>query len=226
MDSAIIFEMPDTPQILYFDIRGRAEPIRLLLEFVGTEYIDNQITPDDWETIRTTTPFRRMPVYTEGDIEIPEAFAIMSFLGRKHGLLGDTEEGRIRSDVATEAWRDYGNRVANTFGALSNSEIARETFLAEEQPRLLADLEAYYLIRPDKQSPFWAGESPTIGDFAAFHLIEGLAGQFPQVLRRFGALQEFHNQFASQAPIRRYLDSPRRPAALFYGPVGKIYPKN
>ena len=130
----------------------------------------------------------------------------------------------MRCDVTIEAWRDYGNRVANTFGALSNSDSARKVFLEEEQPALLADLETYYLDR-ESQALYWAGPSPTIGDFAAFHLIEGLANQFPKVLRQFGALKEFHEYFAAQTNINEYLISPRRPTALFYGPNGKIYPR-
>lgn len=217
--------MESRPQILYFDIRGRAEPVRLLLEFVGTEYEDRQVTLEQWQTLRTTTPFRRMPVYREGDLEIPETYAIMNYLGRKHGLCGDSESDRVRCDVAVEAWRDYGNRVANTFGALSNSETARKTFAETQQPELLADLESYYRKRASP-SPYWAGQSPTISDFTAFHLIEGLAGQFPKMLERFGALKEFHATFASNPKIQEYLASPRRPAALFYGPNGKIFPRN
>ena len=217
--------MDATPQILYFDIRGRAEPIRLLLEFVGVSYVDKQVTLEEWESIRATTPFRRMPVYSEGKLDIPEAFAIMNYLGRKYGLLGETELARVRCDITIEAWRDYGNRVANVFGALSNSEDARTAFLEEEQPALLSDLETFYLDR-DQQSPYWAGGTPTISDMAAFHLIEGLANQFPKVLQKFGGLRDFHEHFAAEPNVKEYLASPRRPSALFYGPNGKIYPRN
>jgi glutathione S-transferase len=127
--------------------------------------------------------------------------------------------------VTIEAWRDYGNRVANTFGALSDSEAGRKAFLETEQAALLADLEAYYLAR-DSDVPYWAGTSTTIADFAAFHLIEGLANQFPKVLVQFGALKEFHEDFAARPNTNAYLTSSRRPAALFYGPKGKIFPRS
>jgi glutathione S-transferase len=213
-----------TVEVLYFDIRGRAEPIRLLLEDVGVAYEDKQISLEEWPAIRETTPFRRLPVYTAGDVQIPESFAIMNHLGREHGLLGEDEAARIRCDVTVEAWRDYGNRVANTFGALSKSEADRRAFLETEQPALLADLEAYYLAR-GTDAPYWAGTAPTIADFAAFHLLEGVANQLPELMVRFGALKEFHDAFAERPRIKAYLTSPRRPAALFYGPDGKIYPR-
>ena len=212
------------PTLLYFDIRGRAEPIRMLLSFVDVEYEDVQLTLEDWETTRPATPFRRMPVYCEGTLEIPETYAILNYLGRKHGLMGTSTLSQVRCDVATEAWRDYGNRVANAFGALSNSETARQRFVAEEQPALLADLEAYYLQR-DEGSQFWAGNSPTISDFTAFNAIEGLGGQFPDLLEQFAALKSFHRYFGGLPKIEAYLKSAKRPAALFYGPKGKIFPR-
>jgi len=211
------------PRILYFDIRGRAEPLRLLLEDVGVEFTDHQVTLEQWPEIRDSTPFGRMPVYSEGELEIPESFAIMHYLGRKHGLLGADEAARVRCDVTIEAWRDYSNRVANTFGALSTSQSAREAFVETEQPALLADLEAFYLANPSG-APFWAGDSPTIADYAAFHLIEGVAGRFPELFTRLVGLQKFYEQFSQRPRIRAYLASSRRPTALFYGPNGKIYP--
>ena len=115
--------------------------------------------------------------------------------------------------------------MANAFGALSESDDARARFLSEEQPALLADLQTFYL-KKDPDSDYWAGQSITICDFAAFHLIDGLAGQFPEVLKRYQALEEFHQFFAALPKIRHYLGSPGRPSALFYGPHGKIYPRN
>ncbi len=197
----------------------------MLLSFLEIEYLDRQVTLDEWSQGNIPTPFARMPVYTEGVLVIPEAHAIMNHLGRAHGLMGETEAQRVRCDVTIEAWRDYGNRVANAFGALSTSEDERKRFVKEEQPRLLADLEAFYRTN-NSVSGYWAGDTITIADFTAFHLVDGLRGQFPSLFARFAGLGEFHTQFAELPKIKRYLDSPHRPAALFYGPAGKIYPKD
>ncbi len=216
--------MDTKPTLVYFDIRGRAEPIRMMLSFLGVEFTETQITQAQWEAAPLATPFGRMPVYREGPLEIPETFAIMNYLGRKHNLCGTREVDRVRSDVTAEAWRDYGNRIANLFGAKSTSDEARKNFLIEEQPSLLADLETYYL-QNEPRSGYWAGASITVGDFAAFHMIEGLA-QSSNTLANFPALLAFYEFFAAQPAIKAYLQSPQRPAALFHGPDGKIYPQD
>lgn len=211
------------PTLVYFDIRGRAEPIRMILSFLGVEFNETRVTLAQWEKSPLATPFGRMPVYREGPLEIPETYAIMNYIGRKHDLCGVREVDWIRSDVTAEAWRDYGNRIANLFGAKSTPDAARKKFLIEEQPALLADLESYYL-QNEPDSGYWAGESITVGDFAAFHMVEGLERQSSNTLANFPALVAFYEFFAAQPRIKEYLESPRRPAALFHGPNGKIYP--
>ena len=218
--------MNEKPQLIYFDIRGRAEVIRLLLEDVGAEYEDVRVSQDDWAQIRSSMPFRRVPVYRERNLEIPETYAILGFLGRRHGLLGSTEPNRIRCDVAVEAFRDYGNRVATVFGALSGGgDDARRRFVAEELPERLRGLESFYGSRP-AETVYWAGESTTVADYAAFHLLEGIADQFPEALSNHPELRTFQDRFSARPRIADYLSSSRRPAALFFGPSGKIYPRS
>ena len=217
--------MTPQPQLLYFDIRGRAEPIRLLLEEVGVAYEDVQITNDEWPARRASTPFGRMPVYREGDLKIPETFAILNYLGRKHNLLGTDEPMRIRCDVAIEAFRDLGQRMATVFGALTTmSEEARAAFIEKDLPEQVGMLESYFRSNPDKAG-FWAGSSLTIADIAAYHAIEGIKNQFPKIIEKFEHLTAFLDFFAARPKIKAYLASDRRPAALFYGPKGKIYPR-
>lgn len=217
--------MDQKPKIIYFDIRGRAEAIRLLLEDVGVDYEDVRVSREEWPEMRPTTPFGRVPIYREGSLEIPETYAILNHLGRQHGLLGVDRASRIRCDVTVEAFRDYGNRVATVFGALSGaSDEARAAFVQEELPDRMAALESFY-TEGKAGTGFWAGESATVADFVAFCSIEGIQNQSPKALSDFKGLQEFQARFSSRPRIRDYLASSRRPAALFFGPHGKIYPR-
>ena len=40
------------PAIVYFDIRARAEPIRLIHEELGISYVDERVPAADWPTYR------------------------------------------------------------------------------------------------------------------------------------------------------------------------------
>ena len=63
----------ERPTIIYFDIRARAEPIRLILEEMAIAYDDQQITDDQWLDLRPTTPFGWLPCYRDGESEVGRA---------------------------------------------------------------------------------------------------------------------------------------------------------
>jgi glutathione S-transferase len=213
------------PQLTYFEIRGRAEPIRLLLEEAGVVYDDVQISQDEWPKRKPSMPFGQVPMYREGDLELVQSHAILRHLARKHGLDGRDERQRVRCDIAIEAFRDIGDRMGAVFGALgSNRADHQKAFVEDELPERLAALERFYDSNP-AGPPFWVGEALTVADILAFNFIEGFEAAFPDSLRSTPHLREFSQQFAGRPRIQAYFQSDRRPAALMYGPSGKIYPR-
>jgi glutathione S-transferase len=125
----------DKPRVIYFDIRGRAEPIRLLLEEVGTEYT-NDHADLEWMTRKKDTPFGVLPIYEHGSLRIPESQAILRHLARVHDLYGDTEDDRVRCDIAEEALVD-AKSLLGMFPWRANAEGERETFEKQELPETL-----------------------------------------------------------------------------------------
>ena len=214
-----------TPQITYFDIRGRAEPIRLLLEEAGVAYDEVQISQEQWPELKPGMPFGQVPMYREGDLELVQSHAILRYLARKHGLDGEDESQRVRCDIAIEAFRDLGDRMGAVFGALgSNRADHQKAFVKEELPERLAALERFFDANP-VGPPFWVGEALTAADILAFNFLEGIEAAFPGSLAATPHLRAFSEQFAERPRVQAYFQSDRRPAALMYGPNGKIYPR-
>lgn len=107
--------------LTYFNIRGRAEPIRLVLEELQIPYNDNQIQMDEWYQIKPKFPFEQLPVYEEklpsGKRTIPQTHAILRYLARKYNLYGKSEDEMIRCDVLEElgvdAWYELSDLIWN-----------------------------------------------------------------------------------------------------------------
>lgn len=44
--------MPANIKLTYFNLRGRAEPARLIMAQAGVDYQDNRITSEEWAALK------------------------------------------------------------------------------------------------------------------------------------------------------------------------------
>uniref|UniRef100_A0A3B4A9N3 glutathione transferase n=1 Tax=Periophthalmus magnuspinnatus TaxID=409849 RepID=A0A3B4A9N3_9GOBI len=106
-----------TMKLAYWDIRGLAQPIRLLLEYTGTCYEEKFYTCgevnaeflnlDYWFTQLPT--MTRLPYLEDGDRKITQSNAIMRYIARKHNLCGETEDEKVRVDIIENQAMDFRN---------------------------------------------------------------------------------------------------------------------
>jgi glutathione S-transferase len=210
------------PQITYFDIRARAEPIRLILEEAGVEYEDRQLAAAQWPAEKPNFPFGELPQFRMGSVEIVQSYAIYRYLANAYGLWGKSDSERLRCDVVVEAIRDAKDQVGSAFWR-PEFEQQRVTFANEELPDRLKPLGRFLEANPSSPS-FWVGDSLTLADFLAFAYLDDVDSLFPGSLSDTPSLAEFRDRFAKRPCIAAYLQSPRRPRAVQYGPSGRIFP--
>ncbi|WP_395239489.1 glutathione S-transferase Mu, partial [Salmonella sp. s54412] len=94
----------------YWNIRGRAQPIRLLLAYTETEYEQKDYpVGDEWfkEKFNLGLDFPNLPYYIDGDVKITQSSAIIRYLARKNGLCGTTEEEKIIVDMMEHCIIDF-----------------------------------------------------------------------------------------------------------------------
>ncbi len=208
------------PTVIYFDIRARAEPIRLILEEMAIDYEDHQITDSEWSELRTTTPFGWLPAYREGDLEIWQSHAIYRHLARIHDLYGTSEEERIRCDVVEEAFADL-NTLIGRAPWRPDFQRTRQDFIESELSPVLDRLERFLRTNPRGES-FWVGSSLTFVDLIALAHLDCTGSMFPEAMPGHPTLQEFCDGIAQLPRIAGYLRSDRRPQGIQYGPKGRI----
>uniref|UniRef100_A0A3P9A8H7 glutathione transferase n=1 Tax=Esox lucius TaxID=8010 RepID=A0A3P9A8H7_ESOLU len=108
-----------TMKLAYWDIRGLAQPIRLLLEYTGTKYEEKFYTCGEapnydkscWfdEKKKLEMDFPNLPHLVDGDRKIVQSNAIMRYIARKHNLCGETEDEKIRVDILENQAMDFRN---------------------------------------------------------------------------------------------------------------------
>ena len=94
--------------LAYWDIRGLAQPIRMLLEYSGANYKDIRYKCGDapgfdlseWTSVKFKLglDFPNLPYLIDGSIKVTQSNAILRYLGRKFGLDGKTEEDKVSRD--------------------------------------------------------------------------------------------------------------------------------
>nr|XP_014595682.1 glutathione S-transferase Mu 1 isoform X1 [Equus caballus] len=93
----------------YWDIRGLAHAIRLLLEYTDSNYEEKKYTMGDapdydrsqWlsEKFKLGLDFPNLPYLIDGAHKLTQSNAILRYIARKHNLCGETEEEKIRVDI-------------------------------------------------------------------------------------------------------------------------------
>ncbi len=201
------------PRIIYFDIRGRAEAIRLMFEELGVAYDDQRVrSSDEWATLKPHTPFGALPIYEEGELRFAQTQAIYRHIARTHDLYGCDERERLECDVGAEALNDAIDTLWRFFWESDYSEKL-ETFEGGVLAETLFDLERWF-TRNSPQPRHWIGERLTYVDFVAWRYLDEVDALFPAALAARPALLAFHRAFRERPRIAAYLASARRPKAF------------
>jgi len=204
-------------ELIYFDTRGRAEPIRLLLAYTRTPYSDRGIKRSDWPALKSTVPLGQVPVLVErgaeGELVLPQSQAILRHLARALDAYGRTEHERARCDVVAETvveLRAAFNRVAHHPGWLED-QAATDAHYRDTFPRFRAWFERTLEESEGRGDRFSAANEPTYADFLAFDTLDAHLLVQPSCLDGHGASQRFMDDMRALPGVAEYLAG-RRPS--------------
>jgi glutathione S-transferase len=107
--------------------------------------------------------FPNLPYFDDGDVHLTQSLAIMRHIGRKHGLLGDSDDTADRCNVWLDQARDFREAIA---AAAYDSPAALQKLVSETAVTFLTGFERSLGDRE------WAAGPLTIADFV---LAEALA---------------------------------------------------
>ena len=203
----------DEPSLLYFDLRGRAEPIRLMLHAMGRAFEDHRVvTKEEWSALQPRLPFASLPAFEEGGALLTQSHAIFRHLARGFGWLGADEEQDALLDITQEALAEAQEDLWR-FAWMENYHQKLERYASKVLEPRLRLLEAW-LTREGRRPTWWVGESPNHVDFVAFCYLDELDAFFPATLNRYEALAAFRRRVAALPPIAEYIASGSRPAVF------------
>ncbi|EGT48450.1 hypothetical protein CAEBREN_13564 [Caenorhabditis brenneri] len=166
-------------KLTYFDVRGLAEPARLLFHLAGVEFEDKRVDfgSGEWEKLKDKTPFGQMPVLSVDGFDIPQSAAIIRYLSKKFGFAGKTPEEQAWADAIVDQFKDF-------FGEFRKYIIAqRGNKSVEELEKVKAEVvkpaqDSYFKILngilEKSKSGYLVGEGITFADLVIAENLETL----------------------------------------------------
>lgn len=152
------------PILTYFDFPGgRGEDSRLAFHISGSEWVDNRFS-GDWPAKKPTTPFGALPTLeVPGKGSIAQSNAILSYIGREHGLLPADSWETARHEALMNAVEDLREEAAKTDRDNEDDKRkAREDFTAGYFNRWCAS------VSEEIRSPFIGGADISVADLKLF----------------------------------------------------------
>ncbi|GMS85713.1 hypothetical protein PENTCL1PPCAC_7888, partial [Pristionchus entomophagus] len=190
-------------KLYYFAIRGRAEPIRMMLIDNGIEY-ENITFPKDekwFETSKKLFAFGQVPALKEGEMEIPQSSAIIRHLARKFKLDGDTEEEKVFVDFFSEGIKDIHEKYTHLI--YRNYDL-KDEFLATIYPAEWAKVESL-LKKHANGEKLVLGDKISYADYLLFEELDIALILSPSALDAFPVLKAYHARFAKREGLKAHI---------------------
>ncbi|KAF7492544.1 hypothetical protein SSS_10122 [Sarcoptes scabiei] len=200
--------MSSKPTLGYWNIRGLAQPIRMMLSYAGVDFVDKRYNygpaPDfdrsEWlnEKFNLGLDFPNLPYYIDGDVKLTQSLAILRYLARKHKLDGHNEQEWLRIALCEQQIVD----LYMAMGRISydpNFEKLKPDYLE----KLPDNLKLFSEFLGDH--PFVAGTNLSYVDFFVYEYLIRLKAMTPEVFAKFQNLGNYVNRFESMPKISAYL---------------------
>uniref|UniRef100_A0A2I3FXG8 Glutathione S-transferase n=1 Tax=Nomascus leucogenys TaxID=61853 RepID=A0A2I3FXG8_NOMLE len=182
----------------YWNIRGLAHSIRLLLEYTDSSYEEKKYTMGDapdydrsqWlnEKFKLGLDFPNLPYLIDGTHKITQSNAILRYIARKHNLCGETEKEKMREDILENQLMDNRMQLARL---CYNPDFEK---LKPEYLEGLPEMLKLYSQFLGKQ-PWFLGDKITFVDFIAYDVLERNQVFEPSCLDAFPNLKDFISRF-------------------------------
>jgi len=208
--------MPEHYKLVYFPIRGLAEPIRMLLHDHKIEFKDEKVEGDAWAKLKPTMQFGQIPCLFEGDHQIVQSGTILRHLAREHGVYGSSESDKTFCDMVFDGVTDLRRPYATLIYQEYDMPGKKEEFITKTLP---AELTKFEKLMKDKTGgkDFILGSKTCYADYALFEILDAFHILAPHCLDHYPTLKGYHDRMAARPNLQSYLHSEAHKALKLNG---------
>ncbi|RWS15789.1 glutathione S-transferase Mu 1-like protein, partial [Dinothrombium tinctorium] len=189
-----------------------AQPIRLLLAYTETDFVDRlyNVGPpptfdkSEWfnEKFKLGLDFPNLPYYFDDNVKLSQTLAILRYLAMKNDLEGKDMNEKIRIALIEQQLVDYRNAW---------SFLCYDSEFEKIKPEYIASLpekmKAISNFLADNE--WFAGKHLSYVDFLAYELFDVHNYLLPNYLDEYPNLKQFVKRVESLPTIEKYMKSDR-----------------
>eukprot|EP01114_Cavostelium_apophysatum_P014949 TRINITY_DN398_c0_g1_i2.p1 TRINITY_DN398_c0_g1~~TRINITY_DN398_c0_g1_i2.p1 ORF type:complete len:195 (+),score=21.16 TRINITY_DN398_c0_g1_i2:45-629(+) len=185
------------PAVIYFDMRGRGEFIRLVLVEAGVDFEDRRVT--SIADLKPKLPFGQVPAAEIDGKTYAQSFALTRYFARKHGLYGKTLEDGLVADMVLDECIDLFIPI---IGLKNATEEQKVKVVTEHIPKHLGYLDN---LLTKNGGEYFAGVI-TYVDLVVFEMADStLAPKFADIWKQFPNLEAHRARIAARPNIAAWI---------------------
>ncbi|XP_075698377.1 glutathione S-transferase P isoform X2 [Rhinoderma darwinii] len=191
--------------IIYFDVRGRGQAMRMLMADQGLAWKEECLTFDAWlkGVLKRDAVFGQLPAFKDGDLTLYQSNAILRHLARNHGLYGKNPREATLIDMVNDGAEDL--RIKYLHLIYKNYENGKEEYIKSLSTefghfeRLLA--------ANNKGKDFVVGNEISFVDYNLLDLLLIHLVLAPDCLSGFPLLSAYVKRMTSRPKLEAFLSS-------------------
>mmetsp|Transcript_22474 Transcript_22474/g.38793 ORF Transcript_22474/g.38793 Transcript_22474/m.38793 type:complete len:207 (+) Transcript_22474:114-734(+) len=151
-------------ELTYFNLPGRAEPIRLAFIIGNIPFKDNRIEFADWGALKPNTTFGSLPIIKIDGKDYTQSCAILTYVGKQANLYPSDPLTALKVDEILHALVDFNMiSIAAGFNAPNEEQkkIMQEDLVATSIPKFIGGVEKLLAKHNGK---FAVGDQITVAD--------------------------------------------------------------
>jgi len=192
-------------KLIYFNVKGRGETVRLCFAAAGIKYEDHRIDHKDWAALKPNTPWGKIPVLEVDGKQIGESLAISRYIAREGGLGGKDSFELALIDSVTDQVSDLREKAgAAYFGPEDKKEAAIKEFKNKILPPIFDNLQRF--ASDNSAGPgYFVGSKISLADIHFYAVMEELLTVLPDALSKHHTLQAIFEAVDSDDGIAEYI---------------------
>lgn len=191
-------------KLVYFDGKGRGEPIRWILSAGGQKFDQEKLSYEQWPAKKATTPYGSVPILEVDGKPLCQTLAIARYAGTLGGL--------VSADPFKNA---LGDEAVDTVAEIS-SELGKSLFEKDPEKKAADQKKVFEEMVPKNfdlwesrlTSKFLTGDKPIWQDVYIGHALTRFGEMNPELMNKYPKLSALRDAVVKIDGLKAYLANP------------------